>query len=381
MATEFKLEPALETKLKRLHLRPELPDQHTLAIKRVPACPLSFNKASTNLLIKRSSEGMPCVVCVDEDLDYVGQDPALAHAFAAGPTQQGWRILTFGGSLKDDLSAALDFALEVLGTEHDSTEDLARKPPSRKSLLGAWSRKITCAPDDASSTPTRFRDEEIEQVAACTLSFQGRLPLILGHPGTGKTNLLHGVASLLAGRDDEVLTVNMGSLMSGTLFESEREALLTSLLRDARESGAVLALEQAEWAVSAVPRGHVLLRDALDQGARLIATALPDQERRFVANPLAPKLELIRLNELCASDTCRILEEISPALSAFHRVEIDPEVEHVAVERSISMDGSLPGKAIQLLDLAAARASLTGNTKLTLMDVYVTASRMLCERA
>jgi ATP-dependent Clp protease ATP-binding subunit ClpA len=45
------------------------------------------------------------------------------------------------------------------------------------------------------------------------------------------------------------------------------------------------------------------------------------------------------------------------------------------------MDGSLPGKAIQLLDLAAARASLTGNTKLTLMDVYVTASRMLCERA
>ncbi len=381
MASEFKLEPALETKLKRLRLRPELPDQDTLALKRVPANRLSFSKASTNLLIKRSAQGMPCVVCVDEDLGYVGEDPALVRAFAAGPTQQGWRILTFGGSLRDDLSSALDFALDVLGTDHDSSHEHEKKAPSRKSLLDSWSEKITCAPDDARAPTTLFRDEEIEQVAACTLTLQGRLPLILGNPGAGKTNLLHGVANQLADRDDEVLAVNMGSLMAGTLFESERETLLTSLLRDARESGSVLALEQAEWAVVGVTRGLVLLREALDQGTRLIATALPDQERRFVSNPLVPKLEVIRLSELCASDTCRILAEMSPALSAYHRVEIDEEVERAVVERSISMDGSLPGKAIQLLDLAAARACLTGIAKLTLMDVYVTASRMLNERA
>jgi ATP-dependent Clp protease ATP-binding subunit ClpA len=380
MASEFKLEPALETKLKRLRLRPELPDRDTLALKRVPANRLAFNKASTNLLIKRSAEGMPCVVCVDEDLDYFGEDPALAQAFAAGPTQQGWRILTFGGSLHGDLSAALDFALEVLGAEHVSSRDHETKTPSRKSLLDAWSQKITSAPANACSAATLFRNEEIEQVAACTLTFQGRLPLILGNPGTGKTNLLHGVASQLAARNDEVLSVNMGSLVAGTLFESEREALLATLLREARDAGVVLALEQAEWAIVGVTRGLVLLREALDQGARLIATALPDHERRFASNPLAPRLELIRLSELCASDTCRILEEMSPALSAYHGVEIDAEVEHATVERSISMEGSLPGKAIQLLDLAAARASLTGNAKMTLMDVYVTASRMSSER-
>lgn len=380
MTTEFRLKPALETKLKRLRLRPELSDQDTLALKRVPACRLSFNKVSTNLLIKRSAKGMPCVVCVDEDLDYVGEDPALAHAFEAGPTQQGWRILTFGGSLKDDLSAALDFALEVLGAGQDLPQDHEGETPPRKSLLDAWSQTITCVSGDAGPSPSLFRDEEIEQIAACTLTFQGRLPLILGNPGTGKTNLLHGVARQLAGREDVVLAVNMGALMACTLFESEREALLASLLRDARESGSVVALEQAEWAVVGIPRGIVLLREALDQGTRLIATSLPDQERRFVANPLSPKLEVVRLNELCASDTCRVLGEMSPALSAYHHVEIDAEVEHAIVERSISMDGSLPGKAIQLLDLAAARASLNGSAKVTLMDVYVTASRMLNER-
>jgi ATP-dependent Clp protease ATP-binding subunit ClpA len=72
---------------------------------------------------------------------------------------------------------------------------------------------------------------------------------------------------------------------------------------------------------------------------------------------------------------------LRPAIAAHHRVEIDAEVEYAAVERSLSMDGSLPGKAVKLLDAAAARATLTGAAKLTLLDVYVTASRMLGERA
>jgi len=169
--------------------------------------------------------------------------------------------------------------------------------------------------------------------------------------------------------------------MAGTLFESEREALFAALLREARDCGAVLALEQAEWALIGVPRGLVLLREALDNGVRLIATSAAEQERRFAVHPLASRLEVVRLNEICANDTRRVLEQLRPAIAAHHRVEIDAEVEYAAVERSLSMDGSLPGKAVKLLDAAAARATLTGAAKLTLLDVYVTASRMLGERA
>jgi ATP-dependent Clp protease ATP-binding subunit ClpA len=203
----------------------------------------------------------------------------------------------------------------------------------------------------------------------------------VGNAGTGKTNLLHGVARLLAGRKREVLSVNTGAIMAGTLFESEREALLLSLLREARDSEAVLSLEQAEWALIGLPRGPVLLREALDQGTRLIATTVADHERRFAPYPLGSKLDAVQLKELCASDTRRVLEVLRPAIAAHHRVEIDAEVEHAAVERSLSMDGSLPGKAVKLLDLAAARGSLTGSTKITLLDVFVTASRMLGESA
>ncbi|MGD0736464.1 MAG: hypothetical protein ABR976_15020 [Terracidiphilus sp.] len=378
--TESKIESALEARLKRMRLRVELPDQDTLTVKRVPANRDSFSKARTNLLIKRSTEGMPCVVCVDEDLEYRGTDQSLAQAFAAGPTQQGWRILTFGGSLHGDLSAALDYALVILGADEENGNEPGCQVPSSKRLLAAWAENLTDAVPAGRTSLTLFRDEAIEQVAACTLSWQGRLSLILGHAGTGKTNLLHGVSSLLARRQMNVLAVNMGSMMAGTLFESEREALLTSLLREAQDSNSVLALEQAEWAMIGVPRSPVLLREALDHGVRLIATSAPDHEQRFTTHPLASRLEFVRLNELCANDTRCVLEQLRPFLSHHHDVAIGSEVEHAVVERSLSMEGFLPGKAVKLMDAAAARASLTKCDKVTLIDVYIAASRMLGER-
>jgi len=381
MPNESNLDPALEAKLKRLRLRLEMADQDTLVLKNVPANHSNFSKARTNLLIKRSTEGMPCVVCVDDDLEYAGTDPSLARAFAAGPLQQGWRVLTFAGCLHGDLTAALEYALHFLGADEEPEGATVAPAATGKGLLAAWAENLTDAVAGGRMGPTLCRDEQVEQVAAGMLRWQGRLMLILGAAGTGKTNLLHGAASLLAGHQRKVLVVNTGTLMAGTLFESEREAVLMTLLREAGDSGAVLALEQAEWAVIGVPRGPVLLREALDRGARLMATTSMDHCRRFEIHPLASRLEVVQLSELCAGDTCRVLEALRPAIITHHGVRIDAEVEHAVVERSLSMEGLLPGKAVGLLDAAAAYASLSRSPAVTLMDVYLAAARMLGERS
>ena len=378
MTTESRIEPALEAKLKRMRLRAELADQDTLTVKRVPASHRSFNKAWTNLLIKRSTEGMPCVVCVDEDLDYMGADRALAQAFAAGPTQQGWRILTFGGSLHGDLSSALDYALGILGADEEAGNASAEPAQAGRRLLAAWADNLS---DKVAGSvcATLFRDEAVEQVAACALSWHGRMPLILGEPGTGKTNLLHGVAGLLTRREKVVLAVNMGTLMAGTLFESEREALLLGLLREAQDCGAVLALEQAEWAMIGAPRSPVILREALDDGTRMMACSATNHEQRFATHPLGSRIEVVRLSELCANDTRRVLEVLRPSIATHHGVGIDADAERATVERCLSMDGLMPGKAVKLIDAAAARASLTGAASVTELDVYIAASRMMGE--
>ncbi len=268
-----------------------------------------------------------------------------------------------------------------MGADLDPEKSSPAAVPPGKGLLAAWADNLTEAVADGQTSPTLCRDEQVEQVAVCALTWQGRMPLILGAPGTGKTNLLHGVASLLARRERQVLAVNTGALMAGTLFESEREALLMSLLREAEAVGVILALEQAEWAVIGVPRGPLLLREALDRGTRLAATSSADHASRFNVYPLASRLETIPLSELCAADSCRVLEALRPFLLSHHGVEIGAEVERAVVERSRPMPGLLPGKAVGLLDSAAAHARLTGSAAVTLMDVYLAASRMLGEGA
>jgi ATP-dependent Clp protease ATP-binding subunit ClpA len=369
----------LEAKLKHLRLPRERADQDTLVLKQVPANPSLFNKASTNILVKRPCAGVPCVVCVDEDLEYSGTDPVLARVFATGARQQGWRVLTFGGSLHGDLSMAMDFAIEFLQGEKGPGEGAVPPAVPSKGLLAAWAENLTDAVIAGRLGLTLGRNEEVEQVATAMLRWQRHLMLILGEAGTGKTNLLHGVASRLAGRKQKVLTVNTGAMMSGTLFESERETILMSLLREAEDFGATLALEQAEWAVIGVPRGTVLLREALDRGVRLVATTSNAHASRFSVEPLESRLEIVRLRELCAADTCRVLESLRPAITTHHGVLVDAEVERAVVERSLAMNGLLPGKAVGLLDAAAAHASLNGSTAVSLMDVYLAASRLLGE--
>jgi hypothetical protein len=175
MTNESTLELALEAKLKRMRLRLEALDQDTLAVKGVPASHRSFSKAETNLLIKRSTEGMPCVVCVDEDLEYKGADQALAQAFAAGPTQQGWRILAFSGCVHWDLSAALEYALDFLGADEEPGKASAASTAPGRRLLAAWAENLTHTIAAGQTVSTLFRDEEMEQVAASTLAGMDRI--------------------------------------------------------------------------------------------------------------------------------------------------------------------------------------------------------------
>ncbi len=378
MENESVLNPEIKAKLRRMRLRAEFTDADTVKLRSVPAGD-AFSKEKTNLLIKRSVGAMPSVVCVDDDLEYTGKDRLLSRAFAEAPRQQGWRILTLGslrGKARVDLSEGLELALDLLGADEEDGEGAKAPALSKGKLLETWAEKLTKSPGGGRANATLMREEELEQVAGAVLAWQGRLPLILGVAGAGKTNLLHGVASLLAAKGRKVLAVNMGGIMAGTLFESERESILAALLHEAGDSGAILAMEQAEWAIHGSSRGIVLMRDALDRGVRLVATSTPNYEDRFDVHPLASRLEVVRLNELCASDSLSVLERLRPALEAHHGTQIEGEVEQAVVERSASMAGALPGKAVKLLDAAAARASLTGATKVTLVDVYVAAARM-----
>jgi ATP-dependent Clp protease ATP-binding subunit ClpA len=376
----FELDQGLEKKLRQLRVRVDATDADTLFLRNVPANKCCFNKVRTNLLIKRPRAGQPFIVCVDEDLEYTGTDTALLRAFSGGHRQQGWRVIYLEQGGAGHSPALIENALRVLGS--DGSEPVIDRSPDASQragdadapLLAGFGTDISEEVKVGEAEPTVGRDEKIEEVLATLAQWRARLPVILGRSGVGKTNLLYGVARRLKEREvsARLLSVDLGVLMAGTLFDSERESLLAALLKEAAASpGVVLALEHLELALLGVPRGQWLLAQALEQGLKMIGTSL--DASCLELTPLARRIQVVELSEPWPDEMGSMLGALRERISRHHRVGIDEEIIQAVIENDRLVTGwpSSPARAINLLDAAAARAALAGKSEVSLADVYL----------
>jgi ATP-dependent Clp protease ATP-binding subunit ClpA len=322
---------------------------------------------------------MPYLICVDEDLDYTGTDKALTRAFAAGQKQQGWRVLFAGHASRVDVQTVIEEALRAVGFDGREPELKPAGPSTTTTepgkLLASFATEV---PTDATTEPTVGREEKVEEVVSCLLQWQVRLPLIVGESGVGKTNLVRAVARKLTYLRPafKFLSIELGAVMAGTLFDSERESLLIALLDDVTEqSEVIVVLEHLEMALLGVPRGHLLLGQALDRGARLIGTTLPGSLSRFKIEPLSRRVHVAELSEMGLSETGDVLRTLRDRIAGHHQIKINDTLMEAVIETALPLEGHFPAKAIALLDAAAARAVLAREDELSLFDVYNAGAR------
>jgi hypothetical protein len=309
------LEPGLKARLRQLKVRIDNQDEDTLLLRNVPADARCFSKPQTSVLVKRPRAGLPFLVCVDEDLEYLGPDYELARVFAAADHQQGWRVVTAGAGVYPQAEDAVQQALAMLGTP--GAPAYSPNPPSKPvGLLARFAVNLTAQVRDGSAPHTVGREEVAEQTAASLLAWQRRLPVMVGPPGFGKTNLLYKVARQLAEVRPEwqLLSVDLSCLLAGAFWEGERERVLNVALEEAVAGGhTALALERVELAVMTAPLTPWLLAGALDRGARLAATCLPPFVEKLGKGPLSRRIDLIELTELAREDAAAVLGHLRDA--------------------------------------------------------------------
>jgi len=302
----------------------------------------------------------------------------LARAFAAAGRRQGWRVLLLPRS-ETDLSKAVEAALGILGFPPHSPLPAAKPAESRRpesNLLDAFGDDLTRRVREGTAEPTVGRLREIERILASVLGWQPRLAIVAGECGAGKTNLLHGVARRLSERlpPARLVSTDLAVLMAGACLESERENLLATALNEAAAAGAVLAMEHLEFAVMSLPRGPWLLAHAIDRGARLIGTTQPAHLAKFECDLLARRLDVFDLPELDPAATLEVLKTLSGRIAQHHGVTIEVPLLGAVVERSLSLAGCLPAKAVALIDRAASQAVLAGSGAVELLHVYLAGS-------
>jgi len=247
---------------------------------------------------------------------------------------------------------------------------------SQKATLKEFGRNLTQLAAEGKLDPVVGRVKEIERVIQILGRRTKNNPVLLGEPGVGKTALAEGLAQRIASKnvsdlleDKQVVTLDLGLLVSGTRFRGEFEERLKQIMEEVREDGnIILVIDEVHTLVGAgAIEGGIdaanILKPALARGELqcLGATTL-DEYRKHIEKDAAleRRFQPVMVGEPSVEETIEILYGLRDAYEQHHKVEISDDALEAAAklsDRYIS-DRFLPDKAIDLIDEAGSRVHL-----------------------
>ena len=186
----------LASVLARSNVRVDEVDADTICLHNAPADARHFSKPSTNVLVRRPREGLPFLVCVDEDFEYTGSDPDVARVFAGAGRRQGWRVLPLTTDARHTVNDVVQFALGVVGFGGREPAVQPTSVAATSAARGAYATSISALVAGGKGDPCVGRSDQVEEAICCLAQRYHGLPLIAGPSGVGKTNFLYGAVRM-----------------------------------------------------------------------------------------------------------------------------------------------------------------------------------------
>jgi ATP-dependent Clp protease ATP-binding subunit ClpC len=236
---------------------------------------------------------------------------------------------------------------------------------------------LTAMAAEGKLDPVIGREEEILRLMEVLVRRTKNNPVLVGEPGVGKTAVVEGLAQRIASNQvpeplegKRLIAIDMGMLIAGAKFRGEFEERLKAVVAETQASkgSVILFLDElhtlvgtgnAEGALDAAN----LLKPALARGElRLVGATTNDEYRERIEKDAALERRFapVFVDEPSAEEALQILEGLKARYEQHHQLGISHEALETAVrlsERYIQ-DRSLPDKAIDLMDEAAAKVRL-----------------------
>jgi ATP-dependent Clp protease ATP-binding subunit ClpB len=284
------------------------------------------------------------------------------------------------GAVKGALEKSID---TVRGGENVNDPNAEEQ----RQALEKYCSDVTERAEQGKLDPVIGRDEEIRRAVQVLQRRTKNNPVLIGEPGVGKTAIVEGLAQRIVNgevpeglKNKRLLSLDLGSLLSGAKYRGEFEERLKSVLNEiGKEEGRIiLFIDEMHMVVGAgkaegaMDAGN-MLKPALARGElHCIGATTLDEYRKNIEKDAAleRRFQKVLVDEPNVEDTIAILRGLKERYEVHHGVQItDPAIIAAAqLSTRYITDRQQPDKAIDLVDEAASRIRMEIDSKPEEMD-------------
>ena len=270
-----------------------------------------------------------------------------------------------------DENAVLNALKAVRGNQRVTNDS----PESTFEALEKYGRDLTAAAAQNKLDPVIGRDDEIRRTIQILSRRTKNNPVLIGEPGVGKTAIVEGLANrIMSGdvpeglKEKKLVALDMGALIAGAKYRGEFEERLKAVLKEvtSSEGRIILFIDELHTVVGAGAGGEGamdagnLLKPLLARGElHCIGATTLDEYRKYIEKDpaLERRFQAVLVDQPSVEDTISILRGLKERYEVHHGVKIKDSAIIAAATLSDKYiaDRFLPGKAIDMIDEAAAK--------------------------
>ena len=261
------------------------------------------------------------------------------------------------------------------------TEEIAEEPQKTTESYPDFLTNLNALALEGKIDPLIGREDTTERLFQILGRRRKNNPVLVGESGVGKTAIAEGLAKAISENrcpkifeDYEVMSLDVGSLVSGTKYRGDFEKKMKTLTEYLKKNEKIILFVDeihtiigAGSASGGALDASNLLKPALARGdIRCIGATTYKEYRQIFEknNSLSRRFQKIDIDEPTIDQALKILEGLKHKFEDYHEVTYSKEALKSAVELSNKylQDSKLPDKAIDLIDEAGSRKKLNKKT-------------------
>lgn len=232
------------------------------------------------------------------------------------------------------------------------------------------------------------RDKEIDLIIETLLRKKKNNPILIGDAGVGKTAIVEELVRRIERKEvpeclynTKIVSLEMGSLVSGTKYRGEFEEKLTKIIKELERDNKIIlfideihAMVNAGGAEGAITAGDIF-KPALARGnIKCIGATTNYEYNKFFASDkaLMRRFEIINVDEPSIEETKDILLKVKEEYEHHHNVIISDNIVDKIIEytNKFITNKKNPDKAIDFLDSVCSKVKTDNNYSIERKELY-----------